>query len=126
MHTIRTGVEIDAPVEAVGAVLGDLERYPERNPVVRRVDGRLAVGSVVTFHVGRDLERIDCRVVRVEEEGGFSWRFHERHPLLYRGEHSFRLEALDGGRTQLADQEPSPASSSRSAGARSTPGSTPA
>ena len=105
MHTVRTTTKIDAPVATVWTVLSHLDSYGEWNPVIRRADGRLTVGSIVTIDVGPHAEQIDCRVTRVEPTAGFSWRFRGLHPLLYRGEHSFRLEAIDDGRTRLVDQE---------------------
>jgi hypothetical protein len=94
--------------------------------VIRRVDGSLAVGGSVRIHAGPDTERIRCRFTRVEPAEGFSWRFHERHPLLDRGEHSFQAEALGFGRSRAWTRSPSPASSSRSVGTGPTSASTPA
>lgn len=35
----------------------------------------------------------------------FAWRFSEHHPLLYRGEHTFRMEPIDAHRTRCIDSE---------------------
>ena len=44
MYEISNQVMINAPVDQVWNVLTDFDRFPEWNPVIRRVEGRLAVG----------------------------------------------------------------------------------
>lgn len=44
-------VEIDAPPEAVWAVMVDFERYPEWNPFTVKVDAVLEMGARVVLHL---------------------------------------------------------------------------
>ena len=48
METVTAAAWIDAPPRAVWAVLTDLDRYPEWNPLYPEAAGDLAVGRRVT------------------------------------------------------------------------------
>ena len=45
MKTVSATTQIDAPPMAVWAVLTDLSRYPEWNPLFREASGQVAAGS---------------------------------------------------------------------------------
>jgi uncharacterized protein YndB with AHSA1/START domain len=45
MKTMSATIQIDAPPQAVWAVLTDLGRYPEWNPLFREASGQVAVGN---------------------------------------------------------------------------------
>ena len=47
----------------------------------------------------------NVEVVRVDPGREFAWTFTERHPWLYRGEHTFRVEPIDSHRTRYLDRE---------------------
>ena len=45
MKTVSATIQIDAPPVDVWAVLTDLGRYPEWNPLFREASGQVAVGN---------------------------------------------------------------------------------
>jgi hypothetical protein len=71
------------------------------------VDGRLAVGEVVTLHV--DLggyETVRKHVVsRVDADRALCWTIRTRRPWLMRGERCQTLEDLGDGRTAYCNDE---------------------
>ena len=49
-RTIRSAIEIRAPIETVWRVLTDFDSYPEWNPHIRRVRGKPARARGSTIH----------------------------------------------------------------------------
>ena len=46
-----------------------------------------------------------CRISRHRAGREFAWQFTDRHPLLYRGEHTFCVIAIDAHTTRYIDVE---------------------
>ena len=106
MKTVSATTQIDAPPMAVWAVLTDLGRYPEWNPLFREASGEVAVGSRITLRAvqpanGR-LMTVKAKIVAADP--GAELRWVSALPGLMSGEHSFVLTPLDGG-TRLAQTE---------------------
>ena len=106
MKTVSATTQIDAPPMAVWAVLTDLGRYPEWNPLFREASGEVAVGSRITLRAvqpanGR-LMTVKAKIVAASP--GAELRWASALPGLMSGEHSFVLTPLDGG-TRLAQTE---------------------
>jgi hypothetical protein len=92
MYEIANEVEIDGTVEQVRQVLSGFDNFDAWNPVIRNVAGTLTVGQNVVISVAAPtgLRDWNVAVVRVDPGREFAWTFFERHPWLYRGEHTFR------------------------------------
>jgi len=104
---IQTEIEIDAPAEAVFAILLDFERYPEWNPLTVRIDGDPTVGEVVTLHVdlgGKPMVRKHV-ISRVDAPEALCWTIRTKQPFLMRGERCQRVEDLGGGRCRYTNDE---------------------
>jgi hypothetical protein len=102
MRTLRTEIEIDATPAEVWAVLTDFERYPDWNPFVRSLEGRLEVGTRLRVHIepeGGTAFRVKPVVREAEPERAFAWLGHLLVPGLFDGEHRFRIEPLSNGRS---------------------------
>ena len=100
METVTAAAWIDAPPRAVWAVLTDLDRYPEWNPLFPQAAGDLAVGRRVTLRSTRDGGRsttIRPRVTVVTAETELRWAGHLPGSILVAGEHSFTLKPGNGG-----------------------------
>jgi hypothetical protein len=100
MRTIETTTEIDAPPEAVWAVLTDTAAYPDWNPFVRSFEGDLRVGARLQVRLhppgGRAITmRPTIRVVDAPSE--LRWLGRLGLPRIFDGEHRFTVEPLDGG-----------------------------
>ena len=104
---LSTQVDIDAPPEAVWAVLTDLDAYHEWNPFMH-VAGRASENARIHVELalpeGRST-RFRPTVTRVEPSREFRWLGHLWTPGLFDGEHRFTLSALDDGRTRLTHAE---------------------
>lgn len=107
MFEINNDIEIEGPVERVWEVLTGFDSFHEWNPVIRNVAGPLTVGKHVVISVAAASGHLDWNVavVRVDPGREFAWTFSERHPSLYRGEHTFRLEPVGAQRTRYVDRE---------------------
>jgi hypothetical protein len=106
MKTVSATTQIDAPPMAVWAVLIDLSRYPEWNPLFREASGEVAVGERITLRAvqpanGR-LMTVKAKIVAADP--GAELRWASALPAIMSGEHSFVLTPLNGG-TRLAQTE---------------------
>ena len=107
-RTIRSAIEIRAPLETVWRVLTDFTAYPEWNPHIRHVRGTPAVGSRLTIHSrppgGRTVV-LRPIVVAWEPPTQLRWRGTFVSRRLFSGEHGFRLEQLDETRVIFHQDE---------------------
>ncbi len=106
MKTVSATTQIDAPPMAVWAVLTDLSRYPEWNPLFREASGQVAAGERITLRAvqpanGR-LMTIRAKIIAADP--GAELRWSSSLPGIMSGEHSFVLTPLDGG-TRLTQTE---------------------
>ena len=106
MKRVEARIDIDASAERVYAVLADLARYPEWNPVVTRIRGQARVGARVRFRIeidGLPGLSLVARVCVADAAHGFGWRGGP--PGIFTGEHVVRLEALGPDRTRVIHGE---------------------
>ena len=108
MRELRREIDIDAPPSAVWAVLTNTDSYSDWNPFIRRVSGDLRKGGKLEVRIeppGGRAMTFKPTVLNVENERELRWlgRFLVRG--LFDGEHIFRLEALDDGRTRFTQAE---------------------
>ena len=106
MKIISAAIEIGAPPMTVWAVITDLGRYPEWNPLFREASGDIAVGSRLTL---RSVHPANGRMMTVKPkilvaEPGVELRWAASLPGVISGEHSFALSPMGGG-TRLVQSE---------------------
>lgn len=106
VRQISAEIQIGAPPERVWAVLTDLARYPQWNPLFREASGQLAVGNRLTLKSvhpsnGR-LMTVRPRLLAVDP--GRELRWVASLPGIMTGEHSFILGPAHGG-THLMQTE---------------------
>lgn len=105
---LRTEVEIDAPPERVWSVLSDFARYHEWNPFITRVEGELREGAriSVTMSLPEGGEHtFRPTIARASPAQELCWLGHVLVKGIFDGEHFFRLEALESGRTRVVHGE---------------------
>ncbi|MGD0555599.1 MAG: SRPBCC domain-containing protein [Streptosporangiaceae bacterium] len=106
MKTMSATIQIDAPPEAVWAVLTDLSSYPEWNPLFREASGQVAVGNRIRL---RSVHPANGGLMTVKPkitvaDPGAELRWVASLPGIISGEHHFTLTAADGG-TRLEQGE---------------------
>ena len=106
MKTMSATTQIDAPPATVWAILTDLDRYPEWNPLFREASGQLAVGDRITL---RSVHPVNGRLMTVKPkitvaEPDTELRWVSSLPGIISGEHHFTLIPVGGG-TRLEQSE---------------------
>jgi hypothetical protein len=99
MKTISATIQVNASPAAVWAVLTDLDRYAEWNPLFPAASGEVATGKTIRLRIvspanGR-LMTIKPKVVVARP--GVELRWAAGLPGLISGEHHFTLSESDGG-----------------------------
>jgi hypothetical protein len=99
LRTVSATIQIDAPPDAVWAILTDLGRYPEWNPLFREASGQVAVGSRITL---RSVHPANGRMMTVKPkitaaDLGAELAWVASLPGIMSGEHRFTLTPAGGG-----------------------------
>jgi hypothetical protein len=107
MKENRNEVEIQATPTRVWEVLTDFDKYAEWNPLLTHVEGELNVGEKVNLTAKSATSEMNllCTVNTVEPNHQFSWKFHVGLPVLFRGEHIFKIEPINEHKVRFIDRE---------------------
>ena len=76
------------------AVISDFPAYPEWNPFICQISGELREGA-----------RLDVRIRSVEPDGELRWLGRLVVPGIFDGEHSLRIEPVEGTRSRFGQSE---------------------
>jgi hypothetical protein len=107
-RTIRSAIEIRAPIEVCWRVLADFDSYPEWNPHIRRVKGTARDRARVTIYSrppGGRLIVMRPTIVAWDPPHELRWRATFLHGRLFSGEHGFKLEATGPSRVRFVQDE---------------------
>jgi len=107
-RTIRSSIEIRAPLDVVWGVLTDFAAYPDWNPHVRRVQGTVGTGARITIHnrpPGGRMIVMRPTVITWEPPRELRWRGTFVSGRLFSGEHGFRLETIGANKVRFAQDE---------------------
>ena len=107
-HTLRTEVEITAPIEVVWETLTDLAAYPEWNPFIVSAGGRAGVGEQLTNLMkppGGKAMTFKPTVTVVEAPVAFEWLGRLGLPGIFDGRHRFDLAPTENGGTLVTQSE---------------------
>lgn len=108
MYEIHTSIDINAPLERVWRILSNTQDYPQWNPFIREVTGKLAVGQqlVVNIHPpGSHSMRFKPRVLVLEPQQELRWLGKLLFSGIFDGEHYFKLQALNAQQTRFLHGE---------------------
>ena len=107
MKELRTEIEIHATPERVWAILTDLDKYPQWNPLFHHAQGRLEMGGQVdaTYRTGKKDTTLHCAIVTLDPARSLAWKYHVLLPGLWSGVHTFTIEPLWEGGVLFHDVE---------------------
>jgi hypothetical protein len=108
VRELRREIEIDAPPEGVWPVVTEFAAYPEWNPFIRRIGGELREGARLEVRIeppGARTTTFKPTVRSVEANRELRWLGRLLFPGIFDGEHSLRIEPLDGGRSRFVQSE---------------------
>ena len=107
-RTIRSAIEIRAPLDTVWRILTDFSAYPEWNPHIRQVRGKPLVGGRLTIRSrppGGRAVVLRPIVVAWSPPTELRWRGTFITRLLFSGEHGFKLEPIADTRVRFHQDE---------------------
>jgi hypothetical protein len=108
MRELRQEIEVDAPPERVWAVVSDFPAYPEWNPFIRRISGEPREGATLEVRIeppGARATTFKPTVRAVEANRELRWLGRLLVPGIFDGEHSLRIDPLEGGRSRFVQSE---------------------
>jgi len=105
MKVYRAATTIEAAPETIWAILTDAAGYPEWDPSVDRIEGRIAPGEKITAYTKLSPGRAFPATV-IEFVPGRKMIWSSGLPLgLFKGERTFTLWPQSNGATQFSLQE---------------------
>jgi hypothetical protein len=108
MKQLHTEIEIDAPAKRVWGALTDFASYPQWNPFIRHIRGRLAPGERLQARLeppGGRAMTFKPKVLTAEPNRELRWLGHLLAPGVFDGEHSFTIEPLEENRVRFVQRE---------------------
>lgn len=105
MKTFHASTIIDAPPERVWALLTDGPRWPDWNPTIDKVEGRIAPGEKIRVYSKLTPGRaFPLRVAEFVPEQRMVWR--GGMPLgLFKGERTYTLTERQDGKVEFSMRE---------------------
>ena len=108
MKQLHTQIEIYASDKRVWELLTDFASYPQWNPFIRHISGRLAPGERLRARLeppgGRTMT-FKPKALTAEPNRDLRWLGHLLTPGLFDGEHSFTIEPLEDNRVRFVQRE---------------------
>jgi hypothetical protein len=108
MKQLHTQIEIYASDKRVWELLTDFASYPQWNPFIRQISGRLAPGERLRARLeppGGRAMTFEPRVLRAEANRELRWLGHLLVPGIFDGEHSFTIEPLEENHVRFVQRE---------------------
>ncbi|MFT6815679.1 MAG: hypothetical protein ACJAZ3_001590 [Sphingobacteriales bacterium] len=100
---IITNIEINASPSKIWSILSDFDKYPNWNPFVKSVLGKVKTGNKIKVNVqGMDFEPTILEFTKDKE---LRWKGQLLFKGLFDGEHSFKLVDLKNGSTRFEHSE---------------------
>ena len=107
MHSIRTTIDIAAPITTVWTVLTDLGAYADWNPFITAAEGTVSEGNELSIELtpeGSRSTRMRPAVTVAEAPHTFEWIGSVGTTGIFDGRHRFELEETTTG-TKLTHSE---------------------
>jgi hypothetical protein len=108
VRELTTEIEFEGTPEEAWEVLTDLPAHAEWNPFITSFEGELRPGARLTVRMqpegGRAMTFRPCAVV-VEAPHELRWLGHLGVPMIFDGEHRFRIDEVRPGRVRFVQSE---------------------
>lgn len=108
MNELCTEIEINATPERVWQILTDTEKFPEWNPFIHRLKGKLAVGETIEVFLGESPDKgmtFRPKVLEVTPNRIFRWLGKLFIGGIFDGEHIFEIEPRGENRVNFIQRE---------------------
>ncbi|MBO0343497.1 SRPBCC domain-containing protein [Flagellimonas profundi] len=105
---IRTKIEINASPEKIWTVLTHQENYPNWNPFIRKMEGKLSIGErlqVIIQMNNSSKMTFKPIVLELEENQVLTWKGKFLISGLFDGTHTFELIDNNNGKTTFKQSE---------------------
>jgi len=102
MQTVKTEIEISAPLEKVWAIVTDIDKWQDWSPTINASHGEAAVGSTVTItmmskEAGKDGPKYSPTILKMDEPTYFHWRAHMMASFIFTNDKIIELEKTETG-----------------------------
>jgi hypothetical protein len=108
MKQITTVIEIKASADKVWEVLTNFENYPNWNPFIKSIKGKVEKGKIIEVQIqpeGMKLQTFTPEILVLKPEKEFRWLGKLGIKGIFDGEHYFILEPIDKETTKLIHGE---------------------
>ena len=108
MRELKSEITIDAPRQAVWAILTAIDLYPEWNPFITSIEGTLAVGKSIRVRIATPAGKpMTFRPICLEraEAKRLRWLGSLWIRGVFDGEHIFELESTRPNNTRFIQRE---------------------
>lgn len=107
MKTLETYTDIKAPASIVWQVLTDFNNYNQWNPIITRIDGKLAKNEKlkVTLLINKHSRTITPICLNIRRNKELRWRRKSAIPGFYNIEHIFEIQVLNPKKVRLFQRE---------------------
>lgn len=102
-HEITSSIEINAPLKMVWNEFSNFESYPEWNPFILSLEGRVEKGKRISIQF--ESMKIKPIVLSFIKEKELVWKGRLIFPGIFDGTHSFRFEKMSESKTRLIHSE---------------------
>lgn len=107
LASIRTSIDVDAPIETVWQILTDLDGHAEWNPFIVRAEGSVVEGSTIAVTLqleGSKPSRFRPVITEATEPTALEWLGSVGIRGIFDGRHRFDLESGGSG-TRVVQSE---------------------
>jgi hypothetical protein len=105
---LTSEIEIDTPPERIWSILTEFDKFPEWNPFIREISGRIEKGRKlhVTLHPsGGRTVKMSPTLLAIEPSKELRWIGHLGVPGLFDGQHIFELKPTGSAKTTFVQRE---------------------
>ncbi|WP_375558768.1 SRPBCC family protein [Bernardetia sp. OM2101] len=105
MKQYHTKITINSTLENVWAALVDTESYPNWNPLVGKLEGKLEEGETIQTHILPLRNTYSPKIIAFVPYNQLTWKGVQGASFLMAGKHYYKLRKVDNQTTELLHGE---------------------